>query len=385
MKPRILLVDDDKNILAAYTRILHKHFETVTANSGLQALQTIQSQEPFSVVIADMHMPGMTGLELLKQIRDLDPNIIRVMMTGDAEQKTAVDAVNCGEVFRFLNKPCPPDELVHAIERSLHQFELVHVEKEILEDTLAGALQVMTDLLSTLDPQAFGSATRLRERALKLAALLKVDRDWEIGLAALLSPIGRMTIAPPVIQKLQTGHPMSAEELSLIERVPEFGANLLMRIPRLEGVAEAVLYQNKGFDGSGFPAEAPGGKAIPLAARILKPLADLMRLEHQRPLPQAINELKARASLYDPEILTATLTLVQREMEPGEACTLPARDISINELKEGHVLASHVMTVTGKLVLFPGTRLSAGHIQLLQNLAELLDLREPIQIHDERS
>ena len=102
-------------------------------------------------------------------------------------------------------------------------------------------------------------------------------------------------------------------------------------------------------------------------------------------LVAAINELKARASLYDPEILTATLTLVQREMEPGEACTLPARDISINELKEGHVLAGHVMTVTGKLVLFPGTRLSAGHIQLLQNLAELLDLREPIQIHDERS
>jgi len=383
MKDKILLVDDDNNALAAYTRMLRKHFEPVVANSGAAALQIVQTEGPFAVVLADMHMPGMNGLELLTRIREIAPEMTRVMMTGDDEQKTAVDAVNRGQVFRFLTKPCSAEELVHTIEAGLHQYRLLRVEKEILEQTLSGAIQVMTELLSTLDPQAFGIATLLRERALKVASFLNVERDWEIGLSALLSPIGRLSISPHVLQKVQSGLPMSAEEMSLLERAPEFGARLLRRIPRMEGVAEAVRFQNKGFDGSGLPWDSVEGEAIPLAARILKPLADMMRIEHQgRSVLGSLEEMKSRAVLYDPKVLTAIISLTELELGLNPSANKASRSVTLGELREGQILASHVVTANGRLVLFPGIRLSAGHIQLLQNLAELLDLQEPIQIRE---
>lgn len=383
MKDKILVVDDDKNACAAYTRMLHKHFETAVAHGGSEALQRIKEEGPFASILADMHMPGMSGLELLARCRELAPETVRVMMTGDDEQKTAVDAVNQGQVFRFLTKPCAPEDLVHALEGAVHQHHLQKMEKEILEQTLSGAIQVMTELLSTLDPQAFGIATLLRDRALKVASVLRVERDWEIGLVALLSPIGRLSISSHVLQKAQTGQPMSAEEMSLLERAPEFGARLLRRIPRMEGVAEAIRFQAKGFDGSGFPRDSVQGEDIPLAARILKPLTDMMRIEHQgRSILGSLEELRARSVLYDPKVLTAIVSLAEAELGLPSMGGRQAREVGLAELKEGQILASHVLTAKGRMVLMPGIRLSAGHIQLLQNLAELLELEEPIRIRD---
>jgi response regulator RpfG family c-di-GMP phosphodiesterase len=383
MKTKILLVDDEGSALAAYQRILHKQFDVHLATGSPEALKVLRSQGPFAVVVTDMYMPGMSGLELLSHIRDLDPDITRIMITGDAEQKTAADAVNQGQVFRFLSKPCSPEALIDAIEAGIHQYELLHIEKEVMEQTLSGAVGVMIELFSSLDPQAFGVATLLRDRALRVAQHLELDRDWEIGLSVLLSPIGRLTIAPRVAQKVQIGQPLTVEERSLLERAPEFGARLLRRIPRLEGVAEAVRFQNRCFDGSGFPEDGPSGTHIPLASRILKPLSDMLKFEHQALSPlSALEKLKAQAHLYDPEILTAivAITEVDLGLRGGQARTSLA--LPLTELREGQILASHVMTATGKLVLFPGIRLSAGHIQLLQNLAELLDLQEPVLIQD---
>jgi len=380
---KILLVDDDQNALDTYQRVLRKRFDLQVAPSGLEALQIIQSHGPFAVVIADMYMPGMNGLDLLSQVRDIDPDITRIMITGNAEQKTAVDAVNRGQVFRFLTKPCQPEDLVQAIEAGLRQYELLHIEKEVLEQTLSGAIQTMIELFSSLDPQAFGISTLLRDRALQVAHHMKVDRDWEIGVAVMLSPIGRLTISPRVLLKLQSSQPLNIDEQSLLDRAPEFGARLLRRIPRLEGVAEAVRFQNKGFDGSGLPEGGPSGKNIPLAARILKPLSDMQKNEQlgQSPLA-ALEKLKAQPTQYDPEVLEAIIAVTEVELGIKDGAFGMSRSVPLVELREGHILASHVMTATGKLVLFPGIRLSAGHIQLLQNLAELLDLQEPILIRD---
>lgn len=384
MKSKVLLVDDDGSALAAYQRILRKLFDVHTATGSPEALRVLRSEGSFAVVLADMHMPGMSGLELLSHIRDLDPDIMRIMITGDAEQKTAVDAVNQGQVFRFLSKPCSPEALINAIEAGIRQYELLHIEKEIMEQTLSGAVKVMIDLFSALDPQAFGVATLLRDRALRVSKHLKLEREWEIGLSVLLSPIGRLTIAPHVAQKLQIGQPLTAEESSLLERAPEFGARLLRRIPRLEQVAEAVRFQNKGFDGSGFPENGPLGLHIPLAARILKPLSDMLKFEHQALSPlNALARLKSQAHLYDPEILAAIMAITEADMGGSGDQAPKSIALPLMELKEGQILASHVMTATGKLVLFPGVRLSPGHIQLLQNLAELLDLQEPVLILDD--
>ncbi len=382
MVPKILLVDDDEAILEGYRRNLRKHFDLDVAMDGAAALKRLASETPYAVIAADMHMPGLSGLELLRQVRELSPETTRIMITGDADQRTAADAVNHGQVFRFLAKPCDPAGLIEALDAGVRQNQLVRAEKDLLEQTLSGAVEAMTELLSAVDPKAFGSAQLLKYRAVRVARILKVEREWEIGLAALLSPIGRLTLSP---RFLRGSNPLPTEERALLERVPEFGARLIRRIPRLEQVAEMVLYQAKGFDGSGFPADAVQGLSLPLGARILKPLADVIRDEQDRDLGYALDRLLARRLQYDPEILQVVKDFTEAEMGLNSVHRAPGIPMPLDQLQEGQVLAAQVVTEDGMIVLLPGIRLSLGHIQLLQNLAELLNLREPILIRPERA
>ena len=133
MRHKILIVDDEPQILQGYQRILRKHFVVDIASGGQQALNAISSHGPYAVVVSDMRMPGMSGLELLMDIRKIAPTTVRIMLTGNADQQTAMDAVNHGHVFRFLTKPCPPEILTDAIELALEHYRETH-EKELLFD-----------------------------------------------------------------------------------------------------------------------------------------------------------------------------------------------------------------------------------------------------------
>ena len=130
MNNQILFVDDDPNLLAALQRSLRRLFHFDTALGGPEALNTIATHGPYAVIVADQSMPGMSGVELLEIVRQRAPDTVRVMLTGNADQQAAVDAVNRGAVFRFLNKPCPPEVLIPALEMALKQYELVHTERE---------------------------------------------------------------------------------------------------------------------------------------------------------------------------------------------------------------------------------------------------------------
>lgn len=138
MVPKILIVDDDESVLAGFQRSLRKRFTMDVATRGEQALRLLEGETPYAVVVADMHMPGMNGLDLLMRIRDLSPDTSRIMLTGDADQRTAVDAVNHGRVFRFLAKPCEVEALAEALEAGVRQYQLVRAEKDLLEQTLSG-------------------------------------------------------------------------------------------------------------------------------------------------------------------------------------------------------------------------------------------------------
>ena len=133
---KILFVDDDENLLAAIQRSLRKQFNFDTALGGLQALEHMRTKGPYAVIVSDMSMPGMNGAEFLERARRLAPETVRIMLTGNADQQTAADAVNRGHVFRFLSKPCPPETLVPAIEHGLKQYQMLQMERDLLEGTL---------------------------------------------------------------------------------------------------------------------------------------------------------------------------------------------------------------------------------------------------------
>ncbi len=141
MTDKILLVDDDANLLAATRRQLRKKFELETARSGADGLHALNTNGPFAVVISDMRMPEMNGLEFLKQVKTSAPDTVRMMLTGIADKNTAVEAVNVVNVFRFMNKPCSSESLSRAIEAGLQQYHLIRAERVLLERTLAGNVE----------------------------------------------------------------------------------------------------------------------------------------------------------------------------------------------------------------------------------------------------
>src|SRR6266481_5372243 len=130
MSAKILCVDDEANVLEAYQRNLRKRFSIDTALGGEAALALIGSQGPYAVIVADMQMPGMNGVEFLTLAREKAPDTVRIMLTGNADQKTAVEAVNKGQIFQFLNKPCPPEMLGTALANGVRQYSLITAERE---------------------------------------------------------------------------------------------------------------------------------------------------------------------------------------------------------------------------------------------------------------
>ena len=377
MSEKILCIDDDPNILAAYERTLRRKYSIDTALGGEEGLTIVRRQGPYAVVVADMKMPGLNGIDTLAQIRKISPETVRIILTGNADQQSAIDAVNKGYIFRFLTKPCSPEMLGLALEAGLEQFRLITAERELLEKTLSGSVKILTEILSLVEPQIFGRCQMLRDYTRTLAPALQVGQVWELEVAAMLSQIGYVTIPAPIIQKDRARLPLTPPEQQALVRIPEIGSKLLGNIPRVESVGRIVLYQNKYFDGSGFPQDSVSGEGIPLGSRILRVLSDLIQHEISGlPKPDALEKMRQRPGAYDPKVIEAAIgCLVQdpRLKASGHA-------VKVKDLVVGQVLLSAVETPEGVLILPAGTEVSPMLLAKLHNFADLTGVKEPIYV-----
>jgi response regulator RpfG family c-di-GMP phosphodiesterase len=378
---QILFVDDDANVLSAYRRTLHKRYQITTCLSGDEGLAKLTSEGPFAVVVADMQMPGMNGIQFLQKAQEQAPETVRLMLTGNADQKTAADAVNQGHVFSFLTKPCPPESLEAALSNALKQYRLVMAEKELLEQTLNGAIKVLTEVLSMMDPQAFGRAEQLRNEMKVIAKWFKAPRPWELELGAMLSQIGFVAVPQPVLMKARAGLTLTGAEKDMLARVPQSGAELLQNIPRLGSVAEIVRYQHKNFDGSGFPHDGTAAEAIPIGARVLRVLNELLDADaSKRPRPDAFRKMQQTTGVFDPQVLEAVAACFDIYLDKGEPETFRTELVRVSELAVGRVLAEDIVTREGTLIVPSGTQVTPPLLQKLRNFSELSTLAEPIVI-----
>lgn len=378
---KILLVDDEPHVLAAIQRNLRQRFHLDTATSGPEALAKLEQQGPYAVVVADMRMPEMSGLDLLVQVESRSPDTVRIMLTGNAEQKTAVDAVNRGHVFRFLNKPCPTELLAQTLQAALHQYQLVTAERELLERTLNGTIRLLTEILSSLYPKAFQLSQQLRQAVRDYAAFFHLKQSWDLEAAALLFPLGYMTLPAALLDKLTRGDPLEPPEQQLASRAPELGANLLSHIPRLESVATILRYQNKHYDGSGSPAENIAGEDLPMQVRVFQVLRDMVELELQTgSRPQALALMQERTGWYDPRVLQSAAACFDVYLQKAGTTQPLIRSCSLDDLITGQVLASDVETEEGILVLKSGTELTPIVLQRLRNFAQINRIRQPLYV-----
>ncbi|BDI29876.1 response regulator receiver modulated metal-depenent phosphohydrolase [Capsulimonas corticalis] len=382
MPDKILFVDDDPSILDAYQRTLHKHLPIEIASGGAEALEKIRTSGPYSVVVTDIQMPVMDGIELLTRTSEIAPDTVRMVLTGNGGLKSVMDALEHGGIFRYLTKPVPPENMLASLEAGVKQYQLQVAERDLLEKTLQGSIRVMLEILSTVNPEVFGRAQALKGSMRRLAISLKQDQLWRFELGAMLAPLGMVTIPPSTLYKLRKGQPLGPVEEALLLRSPEISHNLISNIPRLEAVAKIVLYQKKNFDGTGFPENKVAGEDIPLGARMLRVLTDLTELESgSLSRAGAFVMLRKRAGWYDPKMIDAVAN-----MEAGSPVAAPVvvtLPVAVKDLRMGQKLAGDVVSTDGAVLASAGTRLTAMALEKIRNAVELTGVQEPISIERE--
>jgi response regulator RpfG family c-di-GMP phosphodiesterase len=372
---KVLMVDDDKNVLDGIGRQLRKAFHIETALSATEGLEAVKSKGPYAVVVSDLRMPGMNGIEFLKSVRVICPDTVRIMLSGNADLDNTVQAVNEGYIFRFFIKPCPSDILAKGIETGIEQYRLVTAERDLLQKTLKGSIKVLTEVLSIVNPEAFGRSSRIAKHVKQIASYLGVSEAWQFELAAMLSQVGCFTLPESTLKKLYQGKDLFGDELQLFERHPLIASNLLSHIPRLENVAEIIQYQEKHFDGSGIPQDDRRGEAIPLCSRVLKVALDLDVLEAKKfSKYDAIQELKKRKGRYDPAILEA----MEAVFKASENCS--ESRIYLRDFQAGMILCEDIYTTQDRLVISRGQEINSILINRLMTFAKNIGIREPIAV-----
>jgi response regulator RpfG family c-di-GMP phosphodiesterase len=299
-KARILVVDDeDWSLRLMEGLLLPLRYEVILARDGEEALQKVQESPP-DLVLLDIMMPRLNGFEVAKRLKkDEHTKIIPVVMvTALKDVEDRVKALEAG-ADDFLTKPVDKTELEARVQSLLRVKAYQAAQREILEKTLSGSVSILTEVLSLVNPAAFGRASRLRRITTKLIAQLGVESSWKYEVAAMLSQVGCVVMPPEVVEKKYRNEPLTPEETRLFKSHPQIGHDLIAKIPRLQEVAEIIAYQEKHYNGQGTPRDDRRGKAIPLGARILHvALALDALLSADQSMNKALEELNQRPGCY---------------------------------------------------------------------------------------
>jgi len=375
MAEKILFVDDDQNILASYQRVFRKQFALHTAMGGEEALAAVASHGPFAVIVSDMQMPSMNGVKFLAKARKLSPDSVRMILTGYADMQTAVEAVNEGHIFRFLTKPCHPEALAKALTAGIAQYRLITAEKELIENTLRGAIKVLTEVLSLVSPTAFGRASRVQRLVQDLARALEAENAWQLEIAAMLSQLGCVTLPEETLDKVFRGKALSPLEVKIFQDHPKVGHDLITHIPRLEPIAAIIGYQEHHYDGSGVPGDGVRGAAIPLGARVLKVALDFDTLvSGGMSSEEALVTLRERAGWYDPTVVDALGDGLQAEMRQE------IHSIAVGELTKDMIFAEEVRSTSGLLLIAKGQHVTPSLKIRLLNIVGNGGLTGPVRV-----
>ena len=372
--PRLLCVDDDVNVLGGLTRILRQRYQIECADGSICAMEVLKRNGEFAVVISDLRMPEMDGVTFLGHVRELMPEAVRILLTGQADMDAAIAAVNHGNVFRFLTKPCQTDILIEALDAAVEQHRLITSQRVLLEQTLHGSIKFLTDILAMVDPVAFGRATRVRRLVSDLAQHFGVSDRWSLEVAAMLSQVGYALLPRPTLEKLQKGLVLSPKEREMVDRTPVFAEGFLADIPRLESVREILRYHGNSFDGAGQPTDGVSGEAIPWGARALKLALDLDELERQEKLMvDPLDVLRGRVGWYDNTILEGLGQLRQNTAQQDRVKELPLTDLEL-----GMVFAEDVKLASGVVLISRGQEVTPSLRERLNNFASRLGSKESV-------
>lgn len=306
-KPRVLCLDDEMHVLESLRDTLRRKFEVVITTNGFEALRLL-TEHPCEAVVSDMRMPLLDGARFLTLAREHAPDTVRVMLTGHSTLDDAAAAINEGQIFRLLIKPCKTKDLSHALDAAVDQHRLVAREREIRASSLQATMGTLVELAARVDPDGPVRAHRVRRQAVELAThAAGVAPSWELERACELMQVGAVALSPETRARVARGTRLSREHAAELERLPELAVSVLEGLPELEPVT-ALLAAMSGP----FLSPRAGSAGTSPTAAALRIVLDFDLLERQDvPTETALNALRARHRRYDPALLTTFADLLQ--------------------------------------------------------------------------
>jgi CheY-like chemotaxis protein len=361
MPEKILMVDDEPALLEGYQRILRGDFHIETAIGPQHALAAISANAPYAVIVSDMQMPGMNGIEFLSRVKTISPDTVRVMLTGQRAIQTAMDAINENHIFRFLTKPCQKETLASALTAALKQFRLVMTEKELLDNTLKATIAALTEVLSLVNPAAFSRAQRLQRYVSHVVSSLKLRHPWRFEVAAMMSQMGCVTLDPHTIDALYAGAPLTPDEQASYDAHPAIGQELLKNIPRMEPIAWMIAHQNRPAPVEDDIANRDKAETR-LGAEILHAALEFDEWLRKGKSRTEAGTLVARRNRH----LDQKVFLALVELEP-EKQDVAVRTCTLEELSPGMILDEDVRTGHGLLIAAQAQEVTPFLMQRLKN------------------
>lgn len=323
------------------------------------------------------------GLDPIQSSLDFTPNALH----GNVYPSKTTPSPVPDSVVSPLPRPDSPTafalplsiEAIAGLFRQASEHALANHEP--LHSALEAGIKVLSELLATAEPRQYAISLALSEQLRSLATPLRLPHAWENIHSALLARIGIATLPPQLVLQRCGGHTLSHAEQFLFRRIPEIGHDILIRFPSMSMLAKTVLYQEKNYDGTGFPSNSVAGPGIPMGSRLLRILVDAAELqEGGRPLQECLREMRYRYGRYDPDLMEDVSNHFRRTGAlDGHATT--GRPLLLQELEEGQVLSANVETYGGVLVLAPGYTLTNSLIQRLKRFSKIAGIREPIFVH----
>jgi len=358
-KPKILCVDDEPQVTEGLATLLRREYEVHLATSGEQGLQKLREVRGLAVVLSDMRMPHMDGATFLHEMLKRCPDATRILLTGHSELEAARRAVNEGQIFRFLSKPCPPDELRAAIEAGVAQHRLVTAERAVLRETLIGFIRSLTDVLALSNPVAFGRASGIKRLAMGLAAKLGFPEFWQLEAAALLSQLGYMSISPELAEKVFYGKDLEPKEGVQVALAQDVARKLIERVPRLEPVAQIMATVKMSDEQIAGLGKGPVG----VAARVLGLATEASILCSQGKTREAVHEIVSRRAARYGQDLIGYLD----QMLLATECDSEARDMPLRELTVGMIVMEEVRNPQGVMLVPVGFEVTQSFLDRLSN------------------
>ena len=411
----ILVVDDEEIVLIALRDTLAREgYQVATAANALDALKLLKDQA-FSVIITDQQMPMLTGLEFLSQVKLLQPDTTRILITAVLNLATVIDAINKGEIYRFIVKPWLREELLATVKNAVQRYDLIcknqmlqvatlsmnekltkvnaALEQQVarvaeqnqqleqfnnaLNENLQRSVELCLRTMQTFYPTLGSQARRVFElcRAMAEGLNLPPDQRQTLEIAAWLHDIGLMGVPRQLIKRWeQSPGSLSQAEMVVLQQHPILGQELASFAEHLCEVGPVIRGHHERFDGQGYPDQLRE-EQIPWLARLLA--VAVAYAESHQDAESTIERIKfGKGTYFDPEAVKAFLRCLPRATVPRKQ-----REIPLAELRPGMVLANGVYTSNGMLLIPDGQRLTSTFIDKLNNHHRVTPISQSLLVY----